>query len=66
MFDLSRGVGRWSSDFCLATTVTAIANIGPVASPLLAPFKGQVAAQAGFWLKSIFNLCYAGHGGNRR
>ena len=64
MFDLSRGVGRWSSDFCLATTVTAIANIGPVASPLLAPFKRFATSKTDLWLKTIFYARYAWHLGS--
>ena len=64
MFDLSRGVGRWSSDFCLATTVTAIANIWPVASPLLAPFKRFATSNTNLWLKTIFCARYAWHLGS--
>ena len=40
----------------MATTVTAIANIRPVASPLLAPFKSQVTTLADLGDKTIFGF----------
>ena len=41
----------------LATTVTAIANIRPVAGPLLAPFEWLGAIRADFRGETVLDLC---------
>ena len=36
----------------------AILHIFPIASPLLAPFKGQVAALTYLWCEAVFCFCF--------
>jgi hypothetical protein len=57
----SETVGQMFGLFCLATTVTAVANIRPVAGPLLAPFKRFATSVTDLWCKTIFCARYARH-----
>jgi len=50
---------RGCVSFILTTSIAAVLDLSPVLGPLLAPFKGQVAALAGLWGEPIFDLGYA-------
>ena len=45
--------------FVLTASIAAVLDLCPVLGPLLAPFKGQVAALAGLGWEPIFDLGYA-------
>jgi len=50
---------RGCVSFVLTASIAAVLDFIPVFGPLLAPFKGEIAALAGLRGKPVFDLGYA-------